>query len=109
MATAFATHSQQLGETVVQIVPAGDLAGVATYEGLIASELEVGVDLAPSEFAQRAGTEISAADARGLLRDLGIYIPSGILLGDLTPTLETTPKLSPAQIQQFVEGALKVG
>jgi hypothetical protein len=109
VATAFATNARQFGGAIVQIALPGDLAGVATYEGLIASELEVGVDLAPSEFAQRVGTTISAADARGLLRGLGIYIPASIPLGDLSPTLETTPKLSPAQIQQFVEGALKLG
>ncbi|MET9259497.1 RHS repeat-associated core domain-containing protein [Amycolatopsis sp. NPDC004079] len=109
VAATFATHSQQFGEAVVQIALPGDLAGVATYEGYIASEFEVGVDLAPNEFARRISAEIPAADARGLLRDLGIAVPASVSISEISPTLEAMPKLSAAQIQQFVEGALKLG
>uniref|UniRef100_UPI00157ADA1E polymorphic toxin-type HINT domain-containing protein n=1 Tax=Streptacidiphilus neutrinimicus TaxID=105420 RepID=UPI00157ADA1E len=105
VAIIFATHSEQFGESVVQIATPGDLAGVPTYEGYIPSEAEVGVELSPGEFAQRASIEIPASAARDILGRMGISIPSRIGIEDLSPLLSTTPKLTPEQVSQFIDEA----
>jgi hypothetical protein len=94
---------------VVQIALPGDLAGVATFEGYIPSELEVGVELSPEEFADRASIEIPSGAARSILGGTGIGMPGRIGIEDLPPTLSMTPKLEPAQIQQFIEEARGYG
>jgi hypothetical protein len=105
VATIFATHSQQFGDAVVQIATPEDIAGAETFPGYIASEAEVGVDMSPAEFASRASTEIPVGVARGILSRMGIDIPSRIGIGDLSPVLENTPKLTPSQVAQFIEEA----
>jgi hypothetical protein len=105
VATIFATHSQQFGDAVVQIASPEDIAGVERFPGYIASEAEVGVDMSPAEFASRASTEIPVGAAREILSGMGIDIPSRIGIGDLSPVLENTPKLTPSQIAQFMEEA----
>lgn len=105
VATIFATHSQQFGDAVVQIATPEDIAGAETFPGYIASEAEVGVDMSPAEFASRASTEIPAGAAREILGRMGIDIPSRIGIGDLSPVLENTPKLTPSQVAQFIEEA----
>jgi large repetitive protein len=102
VATIFGTHSEQFGDSVVQIATPQDLAGVETYEGCIPSEAEVGVELSPSEFSSRASIEIPTSAAREILGRMGISIPSRIGIEDLSPLLASTPKLSPEQISQFV-------
>ncbi|HEX4723765.1 MAG TPA: hypothetical protein VH333_14705, partial [Pseudonocardiaceae bacterium] len=87
VATIFATHAGQFGDSVVQIARPGDLAGVSTYSGYIRSELEVGVELSPAEFAARASIEISSDTARAILGRLGIGIPRQIGIEDISPTL----------------------
>lgn len=109
VATIFATHSEKFGEAVVQIARPADLEGVATYSGYIAREAEVGVELTPEEFSGRASTEIPSHAARSILGRMGISIPSHIGIADLDPLLENTPKLSPAQIGQFMEEAASHG
>jgi hypothetical protein len=109
VATIFATHSEQFGESVVQIARPGDVAGVPTYEGYIPSEAEVGVELTPEEFANRASLHIPSNAARKILSNMGIDIPSRIGIADLGPVLADTPKLTPEQISQFMEEAGKYG
>ncbi|WP_435125545.1 ricin-type beta-trefoil lectin domain protein [Actinacidiphila sp. bgisy144] len=110
VATIFATHSEQFGESVVQIATPEDLAGVPTYEGYISSEAEVGVELSPGEFARRASIEIPASAAREILADMGISIPSRITYGDLNGGILTdTPKLTPGQIGEFIDRAGSYG
>ncbi|MFC4035317.1 RHS repeat-associated core domain-containing protein [Streptomyces polygonati] len=109
VATTFATHSESYGPAVVQIALPGDLSGVATFEGYIPSELEVGVELSPEEFAAQASIEIPSSAARSILGRMGIGIPGSIGVDDLSPTLSMTPKLGPTQIQQFIEEARGYG
>ncbi|WP_395292930.1 hypothetical protein ACF9IK_04475 [Kitasatospora hibisci] len=105
MATIFATHSEQFGDAIIQIATPRDLAGVATYEGCIASEAEVGVELSPGDFARRSSIQIPASAARGILSRMGISIPSRIGIDDLSPLLANTPKLTPEQVSQFISEA----
>jgi hypothetical protein len=88
VATIFATHAQQFGDAVVQIATPGDIAGVETFPGYIASEAEVGVDMSPAEFASRASMEIPVGVAREILSRMGIGIPSRIGIGDLSGSRE---------------------
>ncbi|MFJ4678444.1 polymorphic toxin-type HINT domain-containing protein [Kitasatospora sp. NPDC088783] len=109
VATIFATHSEQFGDSVVQIATPSDLSGVATYEGYIASEAEVGVELSPGDFARRASIEIPASVARGILGRMGISVPSRIGVEDLSPLLANTPKLTSEQVSQFIGEARAYG
>ncbi len=104
VATIFATHSEQFGQGVVQVAKSGNpnLAGVARYPGYIAAEAEVGVEVVPDAFAQAADLTIPASQARSILGDMGISIPRQIGVQDLSPTLASTPKLTPEQITEFV-------
>ncbi|NEW47116.1 DUF6531 domain-containing protein [Nocardia cyriacigeorgica] len=109
VATIFAIHSERFGESVVQIARSSDLTGVERYSGYIPSEAEVGLGMSPSEFASRASIEIPASAARSILSDIGISLPNSIGIDDLTPLLRDTPKLTPGQINQFVERAANYG
>lgn len=109
VATVFGAHAEQFGQSVIQIAQPGDLVGVATHEGYIASELEVGVELSPAEFASRASIEIPTSAARAILGRMGIEIPGRMSIENISPTLANTPKLTPAQTQQFIKEAAAHG
>ena len=66
-------------------------------------EAEVAVGLTPTEFAARAGTEVSAAEARGALRQLGVQVPEAIRdVEAANAALRDLPKLTKEQIQHFL-------
>ncbi|MEU2255562.1 DUF6531 domain-containing protein [Nocardia xishanensis] len=109
VATIFATHSERYGEGVVQIYRSGDVAGIERYPGYIPSEAEVGLDISPADLSSRASVEIPASVARSILGDMGIHLPSTIGVEDISPLLGETPKLTPGQINQFVERAANFG
>ncbi|MEU8762992.1 ricin-type beta-trefoil lectin domain protein, partial [Streptomyces sp. NPDC048659] len=109
VATIFATHSQQYGDSVVQIATPDDLVGVATHEGYIAREMEVGVEISPADFSRRSSISIPASAAREILGRMGVNIPMRIGIEDLNPLLEMTPKLTAQQIGQFVREAAAHG
>jgi hypothetical protein len=108
VATVFATESNNHGVGVVHIVAARDLAGVRIMPGNVLAEIEreVGVELLPAEFARRARYTISAAQARAILRGMGIIVPS-IIRGPagVDAALGFVPRLSQEQVQQFVDAA----
>jgi hypothetical protein len=82
----------------VSLGPGNVLAGL---------ESEVGVLMPPAEFAAKASITISAAQARGILSQLGIQVPSIIRdIPALDYELKIAPRLTPEQIQEFL---LKVG
>ena len=112
VATAFATQSasQHGGEGVVQILLPGSLDGVEKLgPGFIPREAEMGLGTTAADLASRANLEIPVARARGILADMGIHIPPNIGLGDLNQVLETTPKLSQTEIQNFIDKAGSCG
>ena len=112
VATIFATESSNYGRGVVYIATSEDLAGASIGQGnvLAATELEVGVGLAPSEFAGRAGLTVSASQARAILQEMGVSIPTSIRgPAGVTEALANTPRLTPAQISQFIERAIELG
>ena len=106
VAAIFATESQNYGRGVVQIATPANLQGVARLEGnvLAAVEREVVLDLLPQEFAKRAGTQITAAEARGILKGMGHTVPSQIRgPAGVTQALESLPRLTQEEIKLFVK------
>jgi hypothetical protein len=109
VATMFATEAEtRYGVPgVVHVFQAGDLDGVRVVEGNVraALEAEVGIELSPLDLAARASATISAEDARGILNGLGHNLPSRISADQSTELLNTTPRLSPEETNQFVNKA----
>jgi RHS repeat-associated protein len=106
VATIFATEAQTYGRGVVHIARAKDLAGVTIGEGNVLANLEreVGVHIAPAEFAQRASTTISAEQAKAALGELGISVPAALRgPAAVDAALRATPKLSAEQVQRFLQ------
>ncbi|NOT09808.1 MAG: toxin [Gemmatimonadales bacterium] len=108
VATVFGTESQNYGKGVVQIATAADLEGVTLSQGnvLAALEKEVAVELLPLQFAERAGAQITAAEARGILERMGHVLPGQIRgPAGVSQVLGTTPRLTPDEIKLFVQEA----
>ncbi len=108
VATIFATESANYGLGVVQIASPQALAGVDILQGNVLSSLEseVGVGLPPAGFAASADTTITAAQSRAILQEMGVSLPSQIANpGALNTVLQNTPRLTPLQIQQFINAA----
>ncbi|SLK00925.1 SpvB/TcaC N-terminal domain-containing protein [Arthrobacter sp. P2b] len=108
VATVFATESESYGRGVVQIATRADLEGVAISEGnyLAALEREVAVEIAPFQFAERAGVQIGAAEARGILERMGHALPAQIRgPAGVTHTLGTTARLTDEEITLFIKEA----
>jgi hypothetical protein len=70
-------------------------------------EREVQVDLPPSEFQKRAQGTISVDRARQILKDMKIAdLPASLRsFNDSTQILESTPRLTPEQINEFLKRA----
>jgi RHS repeat-associated protein len=108
VATVFATESQNYGRGVVQIATPANLEGVVLSEGnvLATLEREVAVGLLPKQFAERAGVQITAAEARGILERMGYALPSQIRgPAGVSQALGTTSRLTQEEINLFVQEA----
>ena len=82
----------------VDILPAGNVSAGS----LPAVEAEGAVGVPPLRFAAQSSVTITAAQARRILADMGINAPSSFNLGNTTSTLLDIPKITPAQVQKFV-------
>ncbi|MBD1930315.1 MULTISPECIES: SpvB/TcaC N-terminal domain-containing protein [Cyanophyceae] len=103
--TIFATEGENYGRGVLHIATPADLAGVKISEGnwLAALEREVAIELAPAQFASRASTTITAAEARSALRSMGVKISSTIRTPEMvTSALQNTPRFTEAEIRRFL-------
>ena len=110
VATAFARHSEQFGEAVVQVIPRSALEGIETIRGVIRAEAEVAVNLPASKLAGRASIELPASVAHDILNEMGIRVPKIKAYEGISGALEwDIPKLSPEQIKQFVSEAYRRG
>jgi hypothetical protein len=107
VATIFAIHAKQYGKGVVHIALPKDLKGVQFYEAnaLKGIENEVAVGLKPAEFASKASLTITVDQARKILGEIGIKLPAKISLDEISSYLKNTPKLSQAQIKEFLKRA----
>ncbi|MDQ1048251.1 putative T7SS-secreted protein [Streptomyces sp. V4I2] len=110
VAAAFARHSEQFGEAIVQVIPRSALEGIETMRGFIRAEAEVGVNLPATELAHRAAVELPVSAATDILKDMGIHIPRVKTYDGITDALEwDIPKLTPEQVKQFVSEAYQHG
>ena len=107
VASVFATNSENFGNGILYIANSDDLAGVTINSGnvLASLEAEVGIELTPEEFANRASTSISSGIARDILARMGISIPTRITTGAISELLQDLPRLNSDQISQFVNEA----
>jgi hypothetical protein len=82
-----------------------ELAGlkVELGAGYLPYEAEAYVGTMPTDFAARASTTISASTARGILGNMGIFVPGQIAAPeDLTAFLRGSPLMSSEQIAEFL-------
>ena len=106
VSTLFATEAEQYGKGVVYIASTNDLKGVTISEGNVLSDLEreVGINILPKDFSDRASIEISSQDARNILKDMGYSLPNNIYdKSHLNSMLKSTPRLNADEIIVFVE------
>ena len=111
-ATVFATEGDNFGNGVMHIATPQDLDGV-TPSGPIGYrtelESEVGLNIRPAEFAERASITITSQEARDILRDMGIHVPNQIHdVPHSTATLEALHAkgdMTPEQRAEFVKKA----
>lgn len=102
VATIFAINAKNHGKGILQIALPENLQGV-NYTGnvLQSMEIEIGVGLAPVEFSKKVSVTITAEQAQGILKDMGIEIPSNIRLGEVSKIIENTPRMTQSQINEF--------
>ncbi|GAB1644449.1 Hint domain-containing protein [Krasilnikovia sp. MM14-A1259] len=110
VATIFALHFQTFmagAEAVVQIALPEALEGLEKYAGygLKSAEAEVFVEVGAEEFGSRASLTITVSTARQILKDMGIELPTRIKQADLDFYLNEVPKLTDAQIAEFLRRA----
>lgn len=111
VSTIFATEAETYGKGVLQIASSTDLKGVNLLEGnvLSALEKEIGIDLAPSQFAKKASINISTSEARGILKSMGYDLPANISSKEqLNNVLKNTPRLSTQEIKIFIQKAIEL-
>ena len=107
VATVFATEKEGFGNAVVEIATRGDLKGTNVLVGNSRAELEkeIVLGVTTKDFASKASITISASEARSILGEMGINIPSRIPKDISTQTLELAPRLSAQQTNQFIRRA----
>jgi len=104
VATVFATEAETYGRGVVYVATDADLAGTTAVEGnvLASLEREIGLQMTPSEFAQRAKIAIPASQARAILERMGHPIPAAIRgPAAVDQVLRATARLTEQEIQTF--------
>jgi hypothetical protein len=106
VATLFATEASNFGEGVVYV---GAVEPGLLIEGnvLAGVEAEVGVSMAPADFAA-AAQPVSVEAARAALAEMGIDLPAQITgKAMLQQWLSSTPRLTPAQVEEFTQLVLQ--
>ncbi len=107
IATAFATESSRHGRGVVHIATPEDLVGIEIGQGNVLQKIEkeLGVDIEPKEFAERASITITVDQARTILKEMGIELPHNINKSNLSDVLRDLPSMTLEQITEFVSKA----
>jgi RHS repeat-associated protein len=110
IATVFATLAKNYGKGELQIALTENLQGVGYDGNVMASvEREIALNMKPAEFATKISLKISADQARQILSEMGIKIPTKInSLGEVTEIIKTTPKMTQGQIDEFYKKATSI-
>jgi RHS repeat-associated protein len=110
VATAFARHSEQFGDSIVQLIPRSAIDGVPTSRGVIRAEAEIAVELPATELTNRASVQLPVKMAQEILADMGIHVPRIKSYEGISDALEwDIPKLTAEQVNRFVAEAYKNG
>jgi len=102
VATLFGTEAANFGEGVLLVSPA---RGLPITQGNVLStlEAELGVQMAPLEFAQTAQS-VSLPTARAALSEIGVNIPGRIPnKAALDAAIKETPRMTSEQIAEFLK------
>jgi RHS repeat-associated protein len=111
VATVFATEAENYGTGVLYAASRAELQGVSAVEGnvLASLEREIGLEILPAQFAERAGVSISAQEARAILERMGHSIPATIRSpAQLDQVLRSTARLSAEDTQLFIQEARQI-
>jgi hypothetical protein len=109
IATIFSIEAESYGKGIVYLTNSQKFNSVGmTANVLEKTELEVAVQVAPSEFVNYTTGAITTEQARGLLKEMGIELPKRITKGNISSVIEQTPRLNEKQIKTFVEKANKL-
>ncbi len=109
VATVFAQESAQFGEAVVQIATEAEMQGVQRGTNVLsAMEKEVGFNMSPTSFAQSAGGQISLAESRSILSNMGVNIPKNVTKSNMSEVISNLPNLSTKQINTYYQEAQKI-
>ena len=111
VATAFAVQAKNYGEGTLQIALPVDLKGIKVETNVLYElEREVGVGISPMEFSKKINLQITADQARGILKEMGINVPASIpTTKNISEVLRDIPKLKQDQIDKFYSEAIKIG
>lgn len=106
VATVFATNAENYGKGVLQVALPKNLQGVEFTSNVLSEmEREIAVGIKPAEFTSKVTLTITSTEARGILGDMGIKLPSKVKLDELSNVLRETPRLNAAQIDEFYKRA----
>lgn len=106
VATIFATNAENYGKGVLQVALPKNLRGVEFTSNVLSDmEKEIAVGIKPAEFTSKATLTITSGEARGILGEMGIKLPSKVKLDELSNVLRETPRLNDAQIDEFYKRA----
>ena len=109
IATIFAIGaSSNGGEGVVYLTDSWKFPGGVTPNVLNRIEQEVAAAVKPADFPKFANIKITIEEARGILKQMNIYLPYYIKPEDITPTILRTQRLTTDQIDQFIKEAKKI-
>ena len=108
VATIFATEAETYGRGIVYVATDTDLVGVTAVDGnvLASLERELGLEMAPADFARRAKISIPSSQARAILEQMGHRVPATIRgPAAVDQALRSTARLTEPEIQTFTHEA----
>ncbi len=110
-ATAFALESSSYGNGTLLIAHTDDLGGATKASENFFGNLEeaININMSPLKFEQSAGIMIKATDARAILKEMNVSLPSTIRgKAALDDVLKGLSPMSNDAIEKFVKEAQKV-
>lgn len=108
VATIFALEARaQAGEGMLLFGSRSEIGTFGRGNWMAAQEREVGVLMNAEQFSAKAPFSISADNARGILAEMGMpALPRSVASPSVRSTLiDAAPKMTPAQIAEFMRRA----
>ncbi|QJB36316.1 hypothetical protein HF329_31980 [Chitinophaga oryzae] len=106
VSTVFATNAENYGKGILQIAMPESFQGVEYSANVLSDiEREIAVGVTPAEFTSKTTLTITSGQAREILSDMGIKVPSKVKLEDLSNVIRETPRMNTDQINEFYKRA----